>query len=126
MFLRPIMRPYFSVSGEAGEKWHKVKGVIAALRLWYNVSIFFGFRRSRREKWHKIQCIIAALRLLYYACAYRVNSHLSRKRLCPVAAAVLRPLAAMAGIGCEGTSPYRSPPPAMIGADFFLSPLAEI
>ena len=93
------MCPYFSVSGEAGEK-----------------------------KWHKIQCIIAALRLLYYACAYRVNSHLSRKRLCPVAAAVLRPLAAMAGMGCEGTSLYSSPPlpPAMTGADFFLSPLAEI
>ena len=91
------MRPYFSVSGEAGEKWHKVKGIIAALRL------------------------------LYYACAYRVNYHLSRQRLCPVAAAVLRPLAAMAGMGCEGTSPYRSPPPpAMTGADFFFSPLAEI
>ncbi len=90
------MRPYFSVSGEAGEKWHKVKGIIAALRL------------------------------LYYACAHRVNCHLPRKRLYPVAAAVLRPLAAMAGIGCEGTSPYRSPPPAMIGADFLFSPLAEI
>ena len=93
------MCPYFSVSGEAGEK-----------------------------KWHKIQCIIAALRLLYYACAYRVNSHLSWKRLCPVAAAVLRSLAAMAGMGREGTSLYSSPPlpPAMTGADFFLSPLAEI
>jgi len=33
----------------------------------------------------------------------------------------------MAGIGGEGTSLYRSPlPPAMTGADFFFSPLAEI